>query len=50
MNNEQRRFMRQLAHRAINSGVRSIMWRMPTLMLVVVIAALIGAVWYWELW
>ena len=49
MNDPARNFLRQLLHQAINSGIHSLLWRLPTLMLVLVISAMIFAVWYWQL-
>lgn len=49
MNDPARNFLRQILHQAIHSGIHSLLWRLPTLMLVVVIGALIFAVWYWQL-
>lgn len=50
MNDEQRNFVRQLIHHAINSATTSLIWRLPTLIIVVLLAALIGAVFYFNLY
>lgn len=50
MNDEQRNFVRQLIHHAINSATTSLIWRLPTLVIVVLLATLIGAVFYFNLY
>ena len=50
MNNEQRNFVRQLVHQAIRSSMSSLIWRLPTLVVLVLLALLIGAVFYFGLY
>ena len=49
MNNEQRKFAKQLIHHAINSATGSLIWRLPTFMLVLLLAVLIWAVFQFNL-
>jgi hypothetical protein len=49
MNDEQRNFVRQLLHQAINSATNSLIWRLPTLILVLLLVGLIWAVFQFNL-
>lgn len=49
MDDRVRNFVRQLLHQSIHSGIRTLLWRLPTLLLILVIIGLIAAVWYWDL-
>ena len=49
MNDEQRKFARKLIHHAIHSATGSLIWRLPTFMLVLLLAVLIWAVFQFNL-
>ena len=50
MNNEQRKFVRQLVNQAIRSATSSVMWRLPMPVVLVLLALLIGAAFYFGLY
>lgn len=49
MDDQGKNFIRQLLHHAIHSGITSLLWRLPTLFLLVVVILMIAAVWYFKL-
>ena len=49
MNDEQRKFARQLIHHAIHSATGSLIWRLPTFLLVLLLGVLIWAVFQFNL-
>ena len=49
MNNEQRKSARKLVHHAIHSATGSLIWRLPTFLLVLLLAVLIWAVFQFNL-
>jgi hypothetical protein len=50
MDEPQRQFLRNLLHQVLNSAIHSAVWRLPTIGLLVVIAAVGAAIWYYRLW
>jgi hypothetical protein len=50
MNDEPRKFLRQLVHQAIHSSITSVIWRLPTLAVLVLLALLVGVVFYFGLY
>lgn len=46
----QRNFLRSLLHQMLQSSLNSVMWRLPTALLVLLIAGLIAVIWYYQLY
>ncbi len=50
MDDQQRQFVRNLLHQVLNSGLHAVMWRMPTMLLLILIAGTAAAIWYFKLY
>lgn len=50
MDDRAREFFKNLLHQAIHAGVWQMMWRLPTLWLVIALGLMIAAVVYWQLY
>ncbi len=50
MDDQQRQFVRNLLHQFLHSAIHAVMWRMPTMLLLLLIAGAAAAIWYFRLY